>query len=358
MTTPQELMKAVNAALKTNALTTGSDPQYRVTYAATGLLPFDKALNGGLPRGRMIEIFGDYSTLKSYVGLNAIAQAQKRGEVCALIDTEHTFDDDWAAACGVDTTKLLIWPRREDFNPDDPPTGEMAMDVMRTLLLGRVDLLVIDSVAAMLPQQQYEQRLSGEKVQPGRLAQLMSLGLRHLTMANRKTAILWINQTRQNIGVMFGNPEQATGGKALGFYTSIRIRVRRAGSVSETVDKFDGEKTVKSKKTVAHKFVIVLEKSKLHTPVGEEHFVWDLRTGTIDSVQYLVSLGMEQGAVTNKGTMWTFQNTTVRGREKFMTEIRKNPALLKALQKVVLPSSSLGNTVARKRTVAVRKRTS
>jgi recombination protein RecA len=347
MVTAQELMAQVNNTLKTSAVRMGSDPQYKVSYIPTGVMPIDQLLGGGLPRGRMVECYGDFSTLKSFIGLQAIAGVQRAGGTAALIDTEHTFDPAWAASLGVDTDNLILWPDRTKINPDSPPTGEMAMDVAQTLAYGGLDILVFDSIAAVLPQSEHEKRLSGEKTQPGRLAQLMSKALRKLTTANSKTAFFWVNQTRMDIGITFGNPEQPTGGRAMAYYASMRLKVRKAGVITHNEQKWDGEKMVDSKVTDGQKFVASLEKSKLSKPTGQEHFIWSLVNNSIDEEGYLIARGLELGIITYKGAAWQFAEHKAHGKDKFKELVVTDAKVRTQLEKAVLtPSKAVATTAS------------
>lgn len=310
MATAEELKKMINAQFGAGTIMSGSDPALRVEYLPTGVLPFDLLLQGGLPFGRFVEIFGDYSTLKSYVGLCAIASCQKRGGVAALIDTEHAFDPEWASSLGVDLDALLY---------RQPENGEKAMDLAEVLIRGKVDLIVFDSIAATLPRAEQETQLGGDKnIQPARLASLMSLACRKLTAANTRTAMLWINQTRVNVGVMFGSNEAVPGGKAMGFYSSMRVAFRKAGQ--ETEDKLifvtDGgkptKKTVKAK--VGQRIRATLEKSKLNAPHTETMFVFDFVAGQVDTWSYLVNIAVEHGIIgVERGYWW---NATEKSPKK------------------------------------------
>ena len=321
-----------------------SDERFKVSYLPTGVLPIDILLKGGLPRNRATEIFGDYSTLKSYVALNAIATTQKAGGVCALIDTEHSFDPDWAESIGVDNKTLIYMT---------PETGEEAVDVTEVLIREEVDLIVWDSVAAMLPQAEQQKRMHKESIQPARLAALMSQALRKLTAANSKTALLFINQTRLKVGIVFGSPESVPGGKALPFYASYRLSLRKAGKI--TVDKVshDGEKTVKVKETIGQKIKATVEKSKLSAPYRETWFVFDLVSGKIDDIGYLVTVGLEIGAVRNEGAMWWIDKSEIkkRGVKAFRGYLEENPTVEKSLRTRV----TLGEKEVGSKKVATRK---
>jgi recombination protein RecA len=319
-------MKEVNKVLGEDALRMASDKSLVVKYISTGLLPFDIALPGGLPLGRITEVYGGPSSLKSYLGLKAIAQNQAAGLVCALIDTEHTFDPEWAAQCGVNLNELLL---------EQPDSGELALDTAETLARGGADLMVFDSIAAAQPQTERDKRLSGEKIQPGTHARMFSVGLRKLTAANRQTALLFINQTRMNIGITFGNPEVTPGGKAMPFYASLRMRIQHAGKVNEEYKIHDGETWTKARKQVAQKFRVTMEKSKLSVPYGEVSFIWSLKAGAIDLITFLFAQGVELGLVTNKGSLWTFKGVVERGRTAFLNRLAEDGDMRNALEAAV-----------------------
>jgi recombination protein RecA len=327
--TAATLAAEINALLGSNAIQLASQVK-KLEPVATGLLPFDILLHGGFPRGRMAEVYGAPSALKSYVGLCAIREAQQAGAFGALIDTERTFDSEWAERIGIDLSRLLIWPPEDDTQP---VTGEMAVDAAEAMLRSRqVDVLVFDSVAATLPQSEHAKRLSGESVQPGRLAALMSLGLRKLTAANTETAILWINQLRNNIGVTFGNPESPPGGKALPYYASIRVNIKAVGKVNASRKQFDGEKWVDGKTQVAQKFRASVEKSKLFQPHGDVIFTWLYDRAEIDELSFLVAQGLERGSIQQNGAMWQYGDLKVRGRENFLAKLPEHPELLTTLE--------------------------
>lgn len=340
MTTKQDkherakaLMDEINATLKSPVLKMGSDKDLVVEYLPTSVMPIDILLHGGVPRGRFIELFGDFSTLKSYIGLKTIATTQANGGVCALIDTEHSFDPGWAATLGVDTENLII---------QQPETGELAIDTAEALIRGKCDLIVFDSIAATLPQTERAKRMHDESVQPARQAMLMSLAMRKLTAANSKTAMIWINQTRLNIGVTFGNPESLPGGRAMPYYASYRISVRKVGKITRDVQTWDGEKMVTTKEQIGQKFKATVEKSKLSKPFRDVYFTWDYETGEIDEVGFIIALGLEAGIIMQKGAMWEFEGKTYRGRENFKATVSSDPSLQAAIQKA-LESTSPGS---------------
>ncbi len=302
-------MRDVNKVMGTDIVSLGSDPKYQVQTLSTGIVPIDYLFRGGLPRGRCVELYGTYSSLKTYIGLKAIAQTQRDGGTASLIDTERVYDSDWAERLGVDTSSLILL---------QPENGETAIDAAEVLVRNGLDILVFDSVAATLPKAEQHTKISDKVPQMARLAALMSLGLRKLTAANDSTAILWINQTRQNVGITFGNPDNPTGGKALGYYASWRINVRKAGQVSTERKVFDGEKFRTVKRIEKIRICATVDKSKLAKPFEVIFFDYDLSTATIDDLGFMISLGLESGVVKQNGAMWSLHGgTPVRGREAF-----------------------------------------
>lgn len=333
-----DLMDEVNSIMGKGTMTMASDPYYKVGYLATGITPVDDLLGGGIPYGRFIEIFGNYSTLKTYVGLRAIANCQAKGELAALIDTEHSFDPKWAKDCGVDIDQLVL---------KQPESAEQAMDLCEVLIRGGVNLIVFDSIAAALPRSEKDTMLSGDKnIQPARLAALMSVAMRKLTTANTKTAMIWVNQTRLNVGVMFGNPETTPGGKAMGFYASQRIALRKAGSVVEPVEVYvtergsDGRPVPKKKKinqTIAVTIKATLEKSKLNQPHREVQFNFDFRNAKVDEWWYVATQCLDVGAIEYNRGVWEVcegkhKGQKVRGREAFQA-LMTETELLKLLNR-------------------------
>lgn len=214
----------------------GATPKVDVNAIPTGSIGVDWALGiGGIPRGRIIEIFGPESSGKTTLSLHAIAEAQKKGGICAFIDAEHALDPEYAKKIGVDIASLLV---------SQPDTGEQALEIVESLVRsGKIDIIVIDSVAALTPKDEIEGDMGQSHV--GKQARLMSQALRKLTaiVSKTKTVVIFINQIRMQIGVMFGNPETTTGGKALKFYTSVRIDIRRIAQIKKG-DETMGGRTV------------------------------------------------------------------------------------------------------------------
>lgn len=314
-----EMKALVNATFKKDIMKLGSDPYFKVTYLPTGIVAVDHLLQGGIPFGRFVEVFGDYSTLKTYVGLKAIAQCQKMGKIAGLIDTEHSFDPAWAKAVGVNVDELLL------ADPGLVTNGEEAMDLMEIWIRGGVDLIVVDSIAATLPKAEQEKSMT-DSMQPARLASLMSAACRKLTAANGKTAVFWINQTRVNVGVMFGTNEAVPGGKAMGFYSSMRLAFRKAGRETEELEVFvtnDGKPTKKKvKRVVGQRIRITLEKSKLNAPHRDVEVIFDHRTGAIDDWHFLANLGLEHGLLGYQKGYWWVADGTKTPQKSYLSAFR------------------------------------
>lgn len=297
-------MDKVNQEFGAGTLKWGSDPDYKVEYLPTGLAPIDDLLMGGIPYGRSVMIHGDYSTLKTYIALCATAQAQRRGKIAALIDTERSYDEDWAKSLGVNTDELIVPP------PDRIETGERAFDVAEILIRNGVDLLTFDSVAATLPKAEHEKKME-DGGQMLRQAALMTKGLRKLTAANRKTAILWINQTRINPNIMFGNPEAIPGGKALGFYSTYILGLYKGSTVQEDrtiwITGKDGSPVKKLvKQGIGYEIRAHLKKSKLNVPDRQETFIYSAKTGSIDDWAYLANKALGLGLLGyERGRWWS-----------------------------------------------------
>ena len=319
----QALLDAVNGALGKGTVSFARDKGYEVTYTSTGLLPFDILLQGGMPSGRFVELIGDYSTLKSLLGLCAIREVQKAGGTAAIIDTEHAFTPDWAERVGVDLSTLIV---------ERPETGEMALDLMEVLVRAGIDLIVVDSIAATLPADEQAKRFHGEKTQPGRLAALMSKGLRKLTAANKHTSILWINQTRINIGVTFGSNQAVPGGKAMPYYASYRVEVKKVGKDTVDIEQHDGEKWIKSKSQVGQKFKATVLKSKLSKPFRDIWFTWDLNGGQIDMPSFLISQGLEAGLIDKTGNTWRYGDHKAVGMPKFKALVSGSDHIMASLE--------------------------
>lgn len=339
-------MQQINTVMGEGTIMLGNDPSLVVKYLPTGVLPVDMLLGGGLPRGRFVEIFGDHSALKSYIGFRSIAETQKGGGRCALIDTEHAYDPEWAGRLGVQDDALLV---------QHPPNGEAAVAVTEVLVREGYDLIVWDSVAATLPLK-YQQAKPGEDEQPARLAALMSKACQRLNAANRTTALLWINQTRVNVGMIYGGARDNTpGGKAMGYYASLRVRFTKAGKVTRTIKVHDGEKFKDAKETTGIKVKAVLEKSKLSSPDREVWFDYLLTTGDVDEAGFLMAQGMERGLIT--GTTWLqVLDRKVQGQPKLRELIQSDREVNEWLRSQMSSVKSPGRLTPPGKSRAVRRK--
>jgi recombination protein RecA len=288
----------------------------QVSVIPTGSIALDAALGiGGIPKGRITEIFGPESSGKTTLALHVIAEAQKRGGIAAFIDAEHALDAIYAKNLGVDTDSLLI---------SQPDTGEQALEITETLVRsGALDVIVIDSVAALVPRAEIEGEMGD--AQMGLQARLMSQAMRKLSgaISKSRTAVIFINQIREKIGVMFGNPETTTGGRALKFYASVRIDIRRIASIKEG-DRVVGNRT--RAKVV---------KNKLAPPFREADF--DIMYGTgISKEGELVDLAVEQKIIEKSGTWYSYGDERLgQGRENVKRLLRENPDLLEEIERKV-----------------------
>jgi recombination protein RecA len=280
---------------------------------STGSIGLDAALGiGGLPRGRVVEIYGPESSGKTTVATHVIAEAQKRGGMCAIIDAEHAFDSSYAQKLGVDIDNLLI---------SQPDYGEQALEIAdRLILSGALDVVVIDSVAALVPKSELEGEMGDSKM--GLQARLMSQALRKLTATINKTntICIFINQLREKIGVMFGNPETTTGGNALKFYSSVRLDIRRMSQIK------DGEEAI------GNRVKVKVVKNKVAPPFRMAEF--DIVFGEgISKIGEILDMGVEMGIVQKSGSWFSYDtNKLGQGREGVKALLKDNPALADELE--------------------------
>ncbi len=286
----------------------GEQPQWDVQVIPSGSIALDHALGiGGYPRGRIVEIYGPESSGKTTLAIHAIAQAQKAGGIAAMIDAEHAFDRTYAKALGVNLETLLI---------SQPDNGEQALEIADNLIRsGAIDIVVIDSVAALTPKAEIEGEMGDNKV--GLQARLMSQALRKLTanIAKTNTCCIFINQLREKIGIMFGNPETTTGGNALKFYASVRIDVRRTTQLK------DGEEALGNRTRVK------VVKNKMAPPFKKAEF--DIVFGEgISRVGEIIDLGVEYGIIGKSGSWFSYNDQKLaQGREAVKQLLKDNPEL-------------------------------
>ncbi|WP_372398725.1 recombinase RecA [Azospirillum sp. HJ39] len=289
---------------------------------STGSLGLDIALGiGGLPRGRIVEIYGPESSGKTTLALHAIAQAQKAGGTCAFIDAEHALDPSYARKLGVKVDDLLI---------SQPDAGEQALEIADTLVRsGAIDVLVVDSVAALVPRAELEGEMGDSHV--GLHARLMSQALRKLTGSISKSncLVIFINQIRLKIGVMFGNPETTTGGNALKFYASVRLDIRRIGAIKDR-DAVVGNQTR-----------VKVVKNKMAPPFRVVEF--DIMYGEgVSKVGELLDLGIQAGVVDKSGAWFSYDGTRIgQGRENAKTYLRNNPEMADAIEAKIRGNAGL-----------------
>jgi len=286
----------------------GQRPKEQADVISTGSLGLDIGLGiGGLPRGRIIEIYGPESSGKTTLALHAIAEAQKKGGTCAFIDAEHALDPGYARKLGVDVDNLLL---------SQPDAGEQALEIADTLVRsGAVDVLVVDSVAALVPRAELEGDMGDSHV--GLHARLMSQALRKLTgtVSRSNTMVIFLNQIRMKIGVMFGNPETTTGGNALKFYASVRLDIRRIGSIKDRDEVVGNQTRVK------------VVKNKMAPPFRQVEF--DIMYGEgISKVGELIDLGVKANIVEKSGAWFSYDSTRVgQGRENAKQFLRDHPEM-------------------------------
>lgn len=304
----------------------GENPRMAIESISTGAMALDLALGvGGLPRGRIVEVFGPESSGKSTLALHVVAEAQRTGGICAYIDAEHALDPVYAKAIGVDIDALLI---------SQPDTGEQALEIADTLIRsGALDVLVIDSVAALTPRAEIEGEMGDSHV--GLQARLMSQALRKLTAnLNRSNTIaLFINQLREKIGVMYGSPEVTPGGRALKFYASIRLDIRRIESIKDGAD------------AVGNRTRVKVVKNKVAPPFQQAEF--DIMYGKgISREGSVLDVGVDLGIIKKAGAWYTYEGEQLgQGRENVKSYIADNPVLMTELDERIRAAVGIGVAV-------------
>ncbi|MDN5563353.1 RecA protein [Luteococcus japonicus] len=324
--------KALEAALaqiekahgKGTVMRLGEETRLPIGFIPTGSVALDVALGiGGLPRGRVVEIYGPESSGKTTVALHAIANAQKAGGICAFIDAEHALDPDYAQKLGVDTDELLV---------SQPDNGEQALEIADMLVRsGALALIVIDSVAALTPRAEIEGEMGDNHV--GLQARLMSQALRKMTgaLSQSGTSAIFINQLREKIGVMFGSPETTTGGKALKFYSSVRLDVRRIETLKDGTD------------AVGNRTRVKVVKNKVAPPFKQAEF--DIIYGEgISREGSLIDMGVEHGIIRKAGAWFTYGTDQLgQGKENARTFLKNHPEVAEELEGKILTALGLGD---------------
>jgi recombination protein RecA len=298
---------------KGSVMMLGDKPAQQLEVVSTGSIGLDTALGvGGVPKGRIVEIYGPESSGKTTIAIHIIAEAQKKGGVCAIIDAEHAFDSSYAKKLGVDVDSLLI---------SQPDYGEQALEIAdRLILSGALDVVVIDSVAALVPKSELEGEMGDSKM--GLQARLMSQALRKLTATINKTntVCIFINQLREKIGVMFGNPETTTGGNALKFYASVRLDIRRVSQIK------DGDVAIGNRSKVK------VVKNKVAPPFRIAEF--DIIFGEgISKVGEIIDMGVEMGIINKSGSWFSYDTSKLgQGRDTVKQLLIDNPDLANEIE--------------------------
>jgi recombination protein RecA len=310
---------------KGSVMRLGERPVVETAVIPTGSIALDVALGvGGLPRGRVVEVYGPESSGKTTVALHAVANAQRAGGIAAFIDAEHALDPEYARALGVDTDALLV---------SQPDTGEQALEIADMLIRsGALDVIVIDSVAALVPRAEIEGEMGDSHV--GLQARLMSQALRKITgiLSTSGTTAIFINQLREKIGVMFGSPETTTGGRALKFYASVRLDVRRIESLKDGTD------------VVGNRTRVKVVKNKVAAPFKQAEF--DIMYGKgISREGSLIDVGVEQNIIRKSGAWYTYDGDQLgQGKEKAREFLKDNPDVAAEIEKKILEKLGVGKT--------------
>src|SRR5271170_7378392 len=311
---------------KGSVMRLGEETRVPVEVIPTGSIALDVALGlGGLPRGRIVEIYGPESSGKTTVALHAVANAQKSGGIAAFIDAEHALDPEYAQKLGVDTEALLV---------SQPDTGEQALEIMDMLIRsGAIDIVVVDSVAALVPKAEIEGEMGDSHV--GLQARLMSQALRKITgaVSNTRTTAIFINQLREKVGVMFGSPETTTGGKALKFYASVRLDIRRIETLKDGTD------------AVGNRTRVKVVKNKVSPPFKQAEF--DILYGKgISKEGSLIDMGVDQGFVRKSGSWFTYEGEQLgQGKENARNFLMENADVANEIEKKIKAKLGIGAVV-------------
>ena len=320
------LMRDINKRFGKEVLQLANNPELAVKKISTGSLIIDDLLGGGFALGRSVELYGDWAAGKTYIALCAIAEAQARGMQCAYLDIERALDVGWAETLGVRLDELVT--------SKDIEYGDEAIDLMEALLrLGEFQIIALDSVAALLPRQEGEKRASETTV--GQMGKLMSKAMRKLTAANKRTVLVFINQTREKIGIAFGNPTTTPGGKALGFYASQRLLLKTGKKVLKEKDVWDDEsgKAVRRKVAVGQYINVSLQKDKTGKPFGAAKIKFDFEQNRIDPIDELITLGCMKELIRKDKRTYEFYGDTYGSRKKLYEELAGDNDLQNVLRR-------------------------
>lgn len=316
------VMSEINSTLGAPILRLGNDPFFKIVRIPSGSHSIDRITGGGLPLGRHIEFYGDESSCKSYVAYRTMALSQQRGNLCACIDPEHSFDSEWFRHLGGNPDELLMsWPN----------VAEEAVEAMMLMFKKGVEVIMVDSVASLSTQQE-ARRAPTEDAVIASQARFMSLNLRRLTSMNERTLVIWTNQFRTKIGRFFGSPTTTPGGRALKFYDTARIEFRRGKHVEVSRKVPNDEKKLVSRKVkVGHWVMVRAEKNKVSRPHLEASFIFDNEKAEIDEFSEIIQLGLYDGIIERTGDTFTYEDydgLEWAGSEKsFRRLIRENEGL-------------------------------
>lgn len=315
----------INTAMGKEVLKRGTDSDFAIRRIPSGSLTIDRITGGGFVAGRHVELYGDESGGKSYVAYRTMALAQSRGEVCALIDPEHSYDSEWFAHLGGDPNELLL---------EQPDDAEDAVASMMLLAQKRIGVCTLDSIASLVTKEEMgkDPREGDDRV--ASQARMMSRALRRITTSNRSTLFIWTNQEMMQVGIMFGNPKATKGGRSMRYYATTRIEMRRQQKVTKKRPVASREKLVQQDRPIGHWVQVRAEKEKSTKPYGQGSFIFDTENGCIDEFSEILQLGLEDKLITRSDNTFTYEGieTTVKGdRGRFRKAIMEDDDLYNEL---------------------------
>lgn len=315
-----------------------NDPSLKICKISSGSLTLDRALGGGFPLGRSVLLWGDFATAKTLTALKTIASAQKEGMLCGLIEPEKSLDTEWATRLGVDCDELII---------NRPEYGEKAMDVIYQMLKSDMfGVIVVDSIAALLPKA--EMKKLAEEVSVAELARIMSKALRKLTAANDNTLLIFINQVREKVGVMFGSPKTQPGGRAMDFFASQKIQFSLADKIKEKRIDFDPVKmkNVEREMVVGNYIQAVIEKDKTQALMRKALFAFSYDLGDIDRTEEVLGLAMHDHLITKTGNSFVLNGDKFVGRKRIKNHLDMHPEVMgELIAKIEAKTRTIGEEV-------------